>query len=216
MTTNQIMETRDRELNGVIIRQRTKDEFFNLNDIVFCVEESIRKYKRGARINFSDFIQQQNIKAFLKELENEIGCNPYIKGAKNRSGWIHPFFAIKILTHFNPKFEIQVYKWLWDYLIKNRISSGDSFNKMCGTLYKYADNKSKFPENIKKVAKMIQEIICCDDWNKASELQLKRRDELQTYITDLTQTLKNSSQGLSLGIKIYQEKYLKLDKGGIE
>lgn len=208
MKTNQIMESVDRELCGFIIKQRTKDEYFNLNNIIFATEEIIRKEtQKMFRINFHDFLKQENIQKFLIALESETGMKPYIKGAKNRDAWIHPYFAIKILTHFNPRFEVKVYKWLWDYLIKNRNNSGDSYNIMCGSLYRYSSNKSEFPLNIKRVSSKIKELVGCNDWNTATEEQLRKRDELQKYIADLTNTLKDSKQGLKLGIDVYLEKY---------
>lgn len=210
MKTNQILETIDRELCGRIIKQRTKDGFMSLWDI-----ESVGNYYRISNnmppINFKDWLGTQNVREFLAELEKEIGQSPYIKSTKNNSGWVHPFFAIKILTHFNPKFEIQVYKWLFDYLIDNRINGGDSYNVMCGVLFKYATNKTNFHKSIKQVANIIKDTLKVTDWNKATSYQLKERDILQNYITDATRTLKDSTQGFKLGIKMYfarQEKVI--------
>ena len=217
MKTNQVMQTIDRELCGAIIKQRTKDEFFNLSNILFVIEEHIRKQRLyNYRLNFSDFLQQQNTKRFLEALEKEIGTKPYIKGAKNRDAWVHPYFAIKILTHFNPEFEIQVYKWLFDYLIKNRIDSGDSFNNMCGVLYKHSKNKALFSKHIQSLAYTIKKLIKCNDWNQATEEQLKQRDFLQNYIADLTHTLQDSRQGVKLGIEVYKMKYLQPNETTIE
>lgn len=202
MKTNQVMESIDRELCGRIVRQRTQDGFFALNDIV-SIGNLFRAESGKVMVNFSRFLLLDNVKEFLGELEKEIGTNPYIRGYKNRTGWVHPYFAIKILLWFNPKFEIQVYQWLFDYLIDNRIKGGDSYNVMCGVLFKYADNKALFHKNIKKVANSIKEILKVNDWNRATSEQLKERDCLQNYITDATRTLKNSTEGFKFGVKMY-------------
>lgn len=202
MKTNQIVETIDRELLGRIVKQRTKDGFMSLWDIE-SVGNLYRVNNGLPMINFKDYIYSKNVKEFLEELEREIGTKPYIKSTKGNSGWVHPFFAIKILTHFNPKFEVQVYKWLFDHLIDNRIRGGDSYNVMCGVLFKYADNKTIFYKNIKKVANSIKEILKVNDWNRATSEQLKERDCLQNYITDATRTLKNSTEGFKFGVKMY-------------
>ena len=209
MVTNQVMESIDRDLCGVIIRQRTKDKFFCLGDVMKII--NLDKIDRGqAPIIFRDFAKMEHIKLFINELEKEIGMPSYIRATKSSRGWLHPFLALKLLTHYNPKLEIQVYKWLMDYLIDNRISSSDSYNKMCGVLFKYATNKIRFPKAIRQLAKTIKNLIIGKDkeWNKASEDELKKRDELHNLIADLTASLGDCNQGVKLGIKVYKDKYL--------
>lgn len=208
MKTNQIMETRDRELCGLIVRQRTKDGFMNLNDIADIVYQARIQNGLGVKgFNFNAYISSEGVKEFLEALEIEIGTNPYIRGAKNRPGWIHPFFALKILTHFNPRFEVQVYKWLWDYLIENRIKSSDSYTIMSGVLYKYSKSKTEFPKNLRILADRIKRTIGVERWNEATQEQLQRRDELQTYISDFARTFKDSNQGVRMAMAVWDEKY---------
>lgn len=213
MKTNQVLETIDRELCGRIVRQRTKDGFMRLWDI-----ESIGKLYRIQNnlpeINYRDWICSNNVKEFLAELEVEIGTKPYIRSTKANSGWVHPFFAIKILTHFNPRFEVQVYKWLWDYLIENRIKSGDSYNTMCGVLWKYTSQQTFFKRNMANVARIIKELIGVDDWNKATQEQLESREYLHNLIIDFTRTFKDSKTGLNHALLVFKSsrKYNALTK----
>lgn len=207
MKTNQIMESVDRELCGRIVRQRTRDGFMRLWDIE-AVGKLYRLENGLPELSLKDYVNSQNVKEFLAELEKEIGTSPYIKSTKANSGWIHPFFAVKMLTHFNPKFEVQVYKWLWDYLIQNRVNSGDSYNTMCGVLYKYTSNKTKFHNDIKTLANMIKDKVRCDDWNTAIKEQLEKRNYLQTSIADLTQTLKEPRQAIKIAFQMYDKKYI--------
>lgn len=205
MKTNQVMESIDRELCGRIVRQRTKDGFMRLWDIE-AIGKLYRLENSLPELSLKDYMNSQNVKEFLAELEKEIGTNPYIKSTKSNSGWIHPFFAIKMLTHFNPRFEVQVYKWLWDYLIQNRIKSGDSYNTMCGMLWRYSSRKDLFAKNIKNLAVIIKNECGVDDWNKATQEQLADREYLHNMITDLTASLQNSKAGASLAIKAYRKK----------
>lgn len=207
MKTNQILETIDRDFNGVIVRQRTQDSFFSLSNVLRVVN-NWRDDNNLPSFNFAGYIKTQNVKEFLAELESKTGKKPYIKATKTQGGWVHPFFMLKILIHNNPKFEISVYEWLFDNLIQNRISSGDSYTRMCGVLFRYAVNKDKFTKNIKIVARQIKDICVCDDWNKATQEQLARRDWLQNMIADLAQTLHDSTQGYKLAIQAYHTKYL--------
>lgn len=206
MKTNQVMESIDRELCGRIVRQRTKDGFMRLWDIE-AIGKLYRLENGLPELSLKDYVNSQNVKEFLAELEKEIGSNPYIKSTKSNSGWIHPFFAIKMLTHFNPRFEVQVYKWLWDYLIQSRIDSGDSYVKMCGSLYAYTTQKVKFQQSIKALSKNIRNHFGVIDWNKATQEQLKLRDELQTNIADFAKTLQNAYQGLVFACDVYSSKY---------
>ncbi|MGI7625006.1 KilA-N domain-containing protein [Campylobacter coli] len=202
MKTNQVMQSIDRNICGRIVRQRTKDEFFCLDDILSI--GNLYRLENGLKpVNFSNYLTSDSTQDFLRELEKDI-CKPaYIKGAKNKSGWVHPFFGIKILTWFNPKFEVQVYKWLFDYLIQSRVNGGDSYQVMCGVLYSYSNNKVKFSTNIQKLANKIKDILKVDDWNCATNKQLQDRDLIHSYITDLTRTLKDTKQGVKLGIQMY-------------
>lgn len=206
MKTNQVMETIDRELCGRIVRQRTKDGFMRLWDIE-AIGKLYRLENGLPELSLKDYVNSQNVKEFLAELEKEIGSKPYIKSTKSNSGWIHPFFAIKMLTHFNPRFEVQVYKWLWDYLIQSRIDSGDSYVKMCGSLYAYTTQKAKFQQSIKALSKNIRNHFGVDTWNNATQEQLKLRDELQTNIADFAKTLQNAYQGLVFACDVYSSKY---------
>lgn len=207
MRTNQIMETIDREFQGVIVRQRTKDSFFSLNNILRVIAD-YRDSNNLPTFAFSQYLRTQNVKDFLSELEKETGAKPYIPATKKQGGWVHPFFALKILIHNNPKFEIAVYKWLFDNLIENRIKGGDSYTRMCGILYKYAKNKDKFQKNIKIIANEIKSLCVVSDWNKATQEQLERRDWIQNMIADLANTLHDSTQGIKLAFVAYKRKYL--------
>ena len=207
------MESVDRELCGRIVRQRTKDGFMRLWDIE-AIGKLYRLENGLPELSLKDYMSSQNVKEFLAELEKEIGANPYIKSTKSNSGWIHPFFAIKMLTHFNPKFEVKVYKWLWDYLVENRVSSVDSYNNMCGALHKYTSNKSKFHGDIKVLANMIKNKVACDDWNNSTQEQLEKRDYLQTSIAELTQTLKEPRQAIKIAFQMFDNKYIQRLESG--
>lgn len=211
MKTNQIVESVDRELEGRIVPQRTKDSFFALNPIISII--NLQRLESGQPIvSFWHFLQNENVKEFVCELEKETGASVYHKATKSSQGWVHPFLAIKFLTHYNPKFEIQIYKWLFDYLMQNRISSCDSFNRMSGVLLKYAKNKTKFAQGMMGLSKKIRHYVgICESlsWNKATQEQLARRDELQNLIADLTESLGDNEQAIKLALKVYKDKYLK-------
>lgn len=207
MKTNQIMETIDRELQGVKVRQRTKDSFFSLKDIVL-VGNKFRSEKNIAEpIRIERYFALKQTKEFIECLKEAKQCEPHVR-SKGRSSesWVHPHLMVDILLWINPRFKVEVYDWLIDYLIEYRIKSGDSYTKMCGVVYKYASRKDLFPKNISWLANAIKQFVGCDDWNKATKEQLKKRDDLQNLIADLTQTFCDSKKGIELAIQVFSNK----------
>lgn len=215
MKTNQIMESIENRMMQVgdkqlIIRQRTKDSFFALNDIILLCDHWLFTQKNTIkRFDIHQYFRLNSTKDFMEELNKNINGQSLIKGVKNKTGWVHPFLMLDILLWANPKFKVEVYSWLNDYLIQNRINSGDSYVRMCGVLYRYSKQKSQFNVAIRMISKQIKDFIGVSEWNKASQEQLKRRDELQNFIADLAETLQNSKEAVRLGFVNYKRKYLK-------
>ena len=214
MKTNQIIESIENRMiqvgdKQIIIRQRTKDSFFALNDIILlCDHWLFAQQKTIKRFDIHQYFRLSSTKEFMAELNKKNNSDCLIKGVKNKTGWVHPFLMLDILLWANPKFKVEVYSWLNDFLIQNRISSGDSYVRMCGVLFKYSKQKSQFNVAIRMIGKQIKDFIGVSDWNKASQEQLKKRDELQNFISDLAETLQNSKEAVRLGFVNYKRKYL--------
>lgn len=204
MKTNQVMQTIDRELSGVIVRQRTCDSFFALSDIAKVVARNAPDNTSVKRAD--SYFLLNSSKELLAEIEKATGTNPYIRGRGKNTSWVHPYLAIDILLWSNPKFKLEVYGWLWDYLIENRIRSGDSYSKMCGVLYSVSSDKTNFHKNIQNLAKIIKDTIGVGDWNQATSEQLELREYAHNMIADLAKTLHDSTKGASLGIQALKER----------
>lgn len=207
MKTNQVMDSIDRELLGINIRQRTKDSFFSLKDVSLVLDRWC--YENGkTRFSPADYFKTKQAKELLASVKEHKNCEPYIRArGRGADSWIHPYIMIDILLWVDPHFKIQVYDWLMDFLIQNRIDSGDSYVKMCGSLYTYTTQKIKFQKSVKMLDKNIRSYFGVSDWNKATQEQLKLRDELQTNIADFAKTLHNSYQGLVFACDVYASKY---------
>ena len=206
MKTNVVMESIDRKLNDIIIRQRTKDEFLQVRDVLKVI--NLHRLSKGLEsIKFSNFLLNENIKEFMKSLELAKNCKVYYRGNKKESGWIHPYLAIKFLTHYYPELEIKIYDWLFDYLIKYRKDSGDSYVKMTGILFKHTKSPTTFQKSMVKLAQVIKKKIGCENWNEATKEQLERREYLHNMISDLVETLEDCKAGLSLALQAYDKKY---------
>lgn len=215
MKTNQIVEScENRTLivggTSVVIRQRTKDSFFALNDIVRVIN-MIRfiELQESEPVRIERYFALDSTKTFIQKIKEKKQCDPYMRArGRGKESWVHPHIFLDILLWANPSFKIEIYDWLFDFLIKYRIDSGDSFNIMKGALHTHSRQKHLFGKAIKAVCKNIKNMIGVEDWNKASEEQLRRRDELQKMIADLAETTQNSKVAIELAFANYRRKYL--------
>lgn len=208
MVTNQILTSR--ELMGITIRQRTKDGFFNITDLLKA-GNVYRHYENLGHTNLKAYANTKTTQKFLKALKDNIGGEIWIKGKAGRkrrddkdSGvWVHPLVMIDFALWLNPQLKIENYEWIMDFLVKYRCSSGDSYKRMCGALFEYTTDKANFHKKIKDLALVIKRecgLGFADEWNNASETQLKKRDKIQDNIAGLCGVLKNPNEAIRLGI----------------
>lgn len=203
MKTNQILEsTIDRTINGVIVRQRTKDKFFALKDATAVCDKFYYEQNRP-RCDINQYFRLNSTKEFIAELAKVKQIQVLYKQTKSSLGWIHPHIFLDLLLWANPKFKVQVYDWLNDYLIQNRIDGADSYIIMNGALHARFPNKSQYPKFISRVNAEIKQIIGVTDWNKASQNQLKERDYLQKLIVDMTAAFRDSSKAYDFAKSVY-------------
>lgn len=211
MKTNVIMEScESRNLQvgeaAVVVRQRTKDKFFAIQDLVLFCDKWF--YLQGKpRFDVNQYFRLDSSQAFIEALRKKKQCEPHIKGRRGHTGWVHPHLFLDILLWANPEFKVEVYDWLFDYLIESRVNSADSFRVMSATLYEFVGNKSKFKSALVNLCQRIKDLLEVDDWNKASEIQLKRRDELQNLIADLTATIRRPKVAVDIAFENYRRKY---------
>lgn len=209
MVTNAVMEsTENRSLTlgseNLVIRQRTSDSYFSFKDTrraIFLFSEN--------RYIVDDYFKLKSSREFIEALRVKKNCEPKKRGKKGVSeGWLHPLLFIDILLWANPSFKVEVYDWLYDHLIQFRIDSSDSFRLMAGALYETAARKDKYSKLIASVSYRIKQIIGVDEWNKASEEQLKKRDEINKFIADLAVTLQNADEAVRLSFVNFERKWL--------
>lgn len=178
METEVVME---RPLLGGIVRQKSKSEFFNVNDL-FKVGNKWRAANEMSTLTFNQWKASNQSKDFISSLENEFGKVIYASHGRKGETWVHPFIFIDVALYLNPKLKIEVYKWLYDCLLKYRNNSGDSYKKMVGALYENTTQKSTFSKAIVMLCKIIQGEVGISDWQKATTEQLEYRDKIHEYI----------------------------------
>jgi len=76
---------------------------------------------------------------------------------------------------------------------------------MCGALYVRTKSKSTFHEKIKKLCNVIKVECGVNNWNNATEEQLKHRDMLHNNIYLLCEVINNPREAIRLAIQNTKE-----------
>jgi hypothetical protein len=197
MKTEVIMQ---RELFGMTISQKSKSEFFSATDLVKAGDKW-RRSNNMSDFNLSAYLSSKSTKEFIDSLREKLKEEPIIKGrGKGTHTWVHPFLFIDIALAISPKLKIETYSWIFDKLIQYRNDSGDSYKKMCGALYQRANNKAMFPTNMPKIADFIRIECGVNNWENATEKQLKLRDRIHENVALLCDVLTDANEALRIGI----------------
>lgn len=198
METEVIMS---RQLSSCEVRQKSKSGFLCAYDLV-AAGNKYRLLHDLPVFNFTAWLNKTETKEFVKALENDLKDKVIIKGkGKGNPTWLHPYLFIDLALAINPSFKVEVYKWLYDSLLKYRNDSGDSYKKMCGALYTTAQNKQAFPSEIKRLADKIKKECNVDDWEHATEQQLELRNKIHDNIALLSDIIQNRETLYSVAIK---------------
>lgn len=184
------------------VSQKSKSGLFSVNDLVNVANQKRREL--GKRdFNLAQYMKTKSFLEFIKELQSQIPNEVLIsKSGKGRNSatWVHPLIFIDIALAVDPKFKISVYQWLYDELLKYRNSSGDSYKKMMGALYDKTNDKARFHLLVKEIAVHIKQKLKVEDWNKATEEQLKKRDKIHENIVLLSDVLRDVNQIVRLAV----------------
>ncbi|MCF7741140.1 MAG: KilA-N domain-containing protein [Candidatus Marinimicrobia bacterium] len=103
---------------------------------------------------------------------------------RNGGTWLHPYLFLDFAMWLSPEFKYQAIKWIYDNLIKFRTQSGDHFKEMSKAIKKHfidRFDKEPPPEVYRTEAREIKKLVGLkdgQDWNNATEQQLKLRDRL--------------------------------------
>ena len=155
MKSNVVLNSTDRELFGIIIKQNTKEEFLSVTDLQNAYEKA--RWMHGwsdRRVN--DILQskatqerifyllenQSLIKtgfpAFMEMVEKE-GIVKVIKGlglwkttgrGSDKSVYCDPYIWVLLAMELNPMIYAKVIVWLTDSLVFNRIEAGSEYLPM--------------------------------------------------------------------------------------
>lgn len=220
MKTNQLMKRKMGEFN---VTQRTKDGFF-------CATELLRQWNEYANLNrgnsphlkqkdLKEFFYNKNTKEFIDALLEEEKLSTknlaYLK-LRGKSGgtWMHPVLFVKFAMWLNPRFEVQVIKFVYDEMIKYRNEAGDAYNKLGSAVSKIV-RKDFMPQAMQKVGEALNWIVFNEHErnirNQYGE-EKKQRElyELERKVADLINEgfIKSYDQMTTYLKNVYRHKYL--------
>ena len=202
MKSNVILESKDRILFGITIRQDTKKEFLSLSDL----QESytIARLKNGwsdRRIN--DILSsntsservyyilkergfiEAGISAFMDEVQKtslvrvmkKYGAYKTIGRGENRTTMCEKYIWIMLALELNPEIYAKVVCWIGDSLIINRIEAGDKYNDFCRACSKFKNVDYRIiAKGLNYIIFNVHETLIR---NKATQFELKELDDLQ-------------------------------------
>ena len=188
-----------RPLFGIEISQKSGNEFFSATDLVkagnkWRISNGLEPFK------LANWLQTKGTKEFIAELQERYGKVKINSKGKGHHTWVHPLLFIDIALAISPKLKIETYEWLFDSLIKNRNLSGNSYKLMAGALYAHSRNKSAFYSDIRRFAGMIKLKIGAQDWQRATEKQLRLRDKAHESIALLAEVLRDNEQAVRIAL----------------
>ena len=196
METQVIMK---RKLFGAEISQQSKTTFFSANDLV-TAGNRYRIANNMPMFIMAEWFRKDSTVEFMSALEAKFGKIKTAGRGKGAQTWVHPLLFIDMALAISPKLKIEVYSWLFDYLLEYRNNSGDSYKRMCGAAYLRISNKSLFKKYITETALKIQTACNVTDWQEASQAQLKLRDQIHNNIALLSDVMTDINQATRLGI----------------
>ncbi|BFP39505.1 hypothetical protein FGF1_03500 [Flavobacteriaceae bacterium GF1] len=119
------------------VLQRTKDGMFNATSLLKQWNKS-NNIKRGKEVN--GFLKSKPTKEFMEALaeDENLNTNQIVLTNRGKKGgtWMHPYLFIDFAMWLNPKFKLQVIKFVYDQLIEFRHDAGDNYKGLTASATK--------------------------------------------------------------------------------
>lgn len=188
-----------RQLFGFDVTQQSQTAFLSATDLVKAGNHW-RMKNHLTQFNDKAWFKNNEVKEFISSLEEQFGQVKISGRGRGHHTWVHPLLFIDLALAISPKLKIEVYTWMYDYLLQYRNDSGDSYKRMCGAIYLRISNKSEFKDCIINTANRIKEACNVSDWQCATQEQLRLRDIIHNNISLLSDVLTNTENAIRIGI----------------
>jgi hypothetical protein len=166
-----------RKMGNFEVTQRTKDS-------MFCATDLIKQWNKhsGMQKQMVHFMENKSTIEFIETLmdQDETKERNYVvmqTRGKNGGTWMHPFLFIDFAMWINPKFKLDVIKFVYDQLIEFRHDAGDMYIGLTNALTKFKN------VDYRQVAKGLNWIVFDKHENgirqKATQKELKELTDVQ-------------------------------------
>lgn len=177
-----------RRMGQFEISQRTADGYFNASTLLEQWNRSSNQQKR-----VDHFLNLESTKEFIPILETDMRNHAdscvlvsYIIKKGNKSAgesnqvWMHPYLFIDFAMWINPKFKLEVIRFVYDQLIELRHSAGDNYRGLTSAVARFDG------VNFAQLAKGLNYIVFGKHTEglrqTATQDQLKQLTELQKQL----------------------------------
>lgn len=195
------------------VEQRTKDGMFNATALLRQWNES-----NGEKKEITKFFENENTKEFISALMSEENLNTqnsaYLKSRGKGGGtWMHPILFIKFAMWLNPRFEVQVIKFVYDQMIKYRNDAGDAYREL-GASVGIIVSKSFMAAAMSNISKGINYIVFGEHYtavrnDKGTEDYQRELFEMERKVSELIRDgfLKTYEETMDYLRRKWREKY---------
>lgn len=217
MKTNQIMT---RPMGNFHVDQRTKDGMFNATGLL--KQWNLHTQNSGyVKKDLDDFFSNKNVEEFLEALmeEEKITSRNFVyvksKARSDRGGgtWMHPILFIKFAMWLNPRFEVQVIKFVYDQMLKYRNDAGDAYKELSSAINSIVPN-TFMPQAMRKVGEALNYVVFNEHESmlrnkKGSEESMRELFELERRLAENINDglIRDFEQVISFLRKRYSNKY---------
>lgn len=161
-----------RKMGDFNVFQRTSDGYFDANELL----RQWNAVEGNPERNLKRFLESPKTKEFIDALISDLSHGAkmqlpdtqvfkIIKSKTLRDGsktigkaWMHPYLFIKFAMWINPKFEVQVIRFVHDQLIDYRDKVGDAYKRMSSALSRIIE-PSRLRDKIQDLARSVNIII---------------------------------------------------------
>lgn len=207
MKTNVILESSDRSLFGIAIKQNTKEQFLSVTDLQNAYEKARWQYGWSDR-KIADIMQtnefkervfyvlenqgviKTNIMGFIEMVERE-GIAKILKGLgvykttgarHTKQTMANPYIWILLAMELNPMIYAKVVVWLTDSLIFDRVEAGTEFMPMNSAI-KTVVISPDYPKFAKAINNKVFGKHITGMRNLASAKELRKIADIEKFIT---------------------------------
>ena len=207
MESNIVLNSKDRNLFGVVIKQETKTGFLSVSDLQKTYE--VARWQHGWSERRIDNIMQTtyfkervyylllnhgviktSILGFMEMSEKE-GIAKVLKGLgvykttgarNNKATFTNPYIWMLLAMELNPMIYANVIMWLTDSLIFDRIEAGDEYKPMNEAINKIVQNPD-YSKYAIAINKRVFGQHMTGMRNLASAKELKKITKIEQFIT---------------------------------